>query len=68
MIKNMLLGQRPTGLGGLFNRRREGGVVGAVSNNRAASLIGVLATVAAPMLLRKLLQQRKDSQTQNAPA
>lgn len=69
MIKNMILGQRRTGLGGLFNRSRQGGMLGGVRNNPKTSIIGALATVAAPMVLRKLLQQRKAAQqAQTAPA
>lgn len=60
-LKNMILGQRRTGLGGLFNRSRQGGMVGGVRNNPKASIIGALATVAAPMVLRKVLQARKDA-------
>ena len=58
-IKDMILGHRRSGLGGLFNRTRQGGMMGAARNHPKSSIIGALATVAAPMVLRKLLQQRK---------
>jgi hypothetical protein len=63
-ITNMILGQRRTGLGGLFNRNRQGDLAGAARSHPKTSIIGALATVAAPMVLRKLLQQRKAAQVQ----
>ena len=63
-IANMILGQRRSGLGGLFNRSRQGGLMGAARNNPKTSIIGMLATVAAPIVLRKLMQGRKAAQAQ----
>ena len=60
-ITNMILGHRRSGLGGLFNRSRRGGLMGAARNNPKTSIIGALATVAAPMVLRKVLQSRKSA-------
>ena len=64
LIKNMILGQRRGGLGGLFNRSRQGGMVGSPK----ASILGALATVAAPIVIRKLLQNRQNAAAQNQPA
>ena len=58
-LANLFLGQRRTGLGGLFNRRRQGGVFGAVNNNRGRSMIGALAALAAPIVIRKVLAARQ---------
>ena len=66
-IKNMILGHRRTGLGGLFNHTRQGGMFGAARNHPKTSIIGALATVAAPMVLRKVLQARKQQQQARAP-
>ncbi|MBL9015324.1 MAG: hypothetical protein JNL83_14165 [Myxococcales bacterium] len=55
----MILGRRRTGLGGLFSRSRHGGLMGAARNHPKTSILGALATVAGPIVLRKLLANRR---------
>jgi hypothetical protein len=58
-LANLFLGNRRSGLARLFHRRRQGGVVNAVNNHRGASALGTLATIAAPYVIRKLMQRRE---------
>ena len=58
ILTNLLLGRRRTGLAGLFNRQRQGGVGGTVSAHRGASALGSIATLAAPFVVRKLMARR----------
>ena len=63
-IANMFLGRRRTGLGGLFNHSRQGGLMGAARSNPKTSILGTLAAVAAPIVLRKVLQGRRAAHAQ----
>jgi hypothetical protein len=54
----MFLGHRRSGLAGLFDRRRHGGVANAVNSHRGASALGTIATIAAPFVIRKLMARR----------
>jgi len=58
LLSNLFLGRRRTGIAGLFDRRRRGGAVNAVNNNRTASALGTIATIAAPFVIRKLMERR----------
>ena len=58
ILANLFLGRRRSGLAGLFDRRRHGGAVNAVNNNRGASALGTIATIAAPFVIRKLMERR----------
>jgi hypothetical protein len=58
LLSNLFLGRRRTGLAGLFDRRRRGGVASAMTTHRGASALGTLATLAAPFLIRKLMERR----------
>ncbi len=60
ILTNLLLGRRRTGLTGLFDRRRQGGLGGAVSAHRGASALGTIATIAAPFVVRKLMARRAE--------
>jgi hypothetical protein len=62
-LSNLFLGQRRTGLAGLFDRRRRGGVVNTMNTHRGASALGTLATVAAPFVIRKLMARRANRAT-----
>jgi hypothetical protein len=55
LLSGLLLGRRRSGLAGLFDRRRHGGAVNAVNTHRGASMLGTLATLAAPFLIRKVV-------------
>jgi hypothetical protein len=57
-LVNMFMGRRRTGLAGFFDRSRRGGAVNAVNNHRGASALGAIASVAAPFVIRKLLDRR----------
>ncbi len=57
-LANMFLGRRSTGLAGLFNRGRQGGLVNTMNTHRRASALGTIATIAAPFLVRKLMERR----------
>jgi len=46
----------------MFNRDRRGGVATGMTNNRAATALGTIATVAAPFIIRKLLEKRAQRQ------
>jgi hypothetical protein len=63
-LANMFLGRRRPGPVGLFDRRRRGGVLNGVNHHRKASAVGMIATIAAPFVIRKLMARR----AQNAPA
>jgi hypothetical protein len=58
ILANLLLGRRRTGVPGLFDRRRQGGVGSTVNAHRGASALGTIATIAAPFLIRKLMERR----------
>jgi hypothetical protein len=60
ILTNLLLGRRRTGIAGLFDRRRQGGVGGTVSAHRGASALGTIATIAAPFLVRKFMARRAE--------
>ncbi|CAN5902973.1 hypothetical protein BH11MYX3_BH11MYX3_09900 [soil metagenome] len=60
ILANLLLGRRRTGLAGLFSRNRQGGLVNTMNTNRRASALGTLATIAAPIVIRKLLARRAE--------
>ncbi len=62
-LANLFLGRRRTGLAGLFAPRRQGGLANTMNNNRGASALGTLATIAAPFLIRKLLARREQRAT-----
>ncbi|MEO8551430.1 MAG: hypothetical protein ABI678_15740 [Kofleriaceae bacterium] len=55
------MGSRRTGLVGFFDRRRTGGLVNGVNNNRGVSALGTLAMVAAPFVIRKVMARRAQS-------
>ncbi len=57
-LANMFLGSRRSGLAGLFDRRRQGGVANALNTHRGASALGTIATIAAPFVIRKLMARR----------
>ena len=59
-LANLLLGSRRSGLAGLFDRRRQGGVANAINTHRGASALGTIATIAAPYVIRKLMQRRDE--------
>lgn len=65
-LSSLFLGNRRTGLAGLFDRRRQGGVAGAVNTHRGTSALGTLALIAAPIVIRKLMERR--DRGQNVPA
>lgn len=58
-LSNLFMGSRRPGVLGLFDRRRQGGIVNGVNNNRTASALGTLATIAAPFVIRKLMARRQ---------
>jgi hypothetical protein len=58
MLTNFFLGRRRTGLAGLFRRGRRGGVANTMKSHRGASALGTIATIAAPILIRKLMARR----------
>jgi hypothetical protein len=64
LLANMFMGRRRSGLLGLFDRRRRGGIVQGVNNHRGASALGTIASIAAPFVIRKLMARR----AQNASA
>ena len=57
-LANMFLGRRRSGLAGLFDRRRHGGVANTMNQHRGASALGTIATIAAPFVIRKLMERR----------
>ena len=57
-LANLFLGRRRSGVLGLFNRNRQGGIANGVNNHRGATAVGTLATIAAPFLIRKLMARR----------
>ena len=58
LLANLFLGRRRSGLAGLFDRRRHGGAVNTVKAHKGASALGTIATIAAPIVIRKLLERR----------
>ncbi|MDB4961951.1 MAG: hypothetical protein JWP01_1950 [Myxococcales bacterium] len=58
-LANLFLGRRRSGLAGLFARRRRGGVANAVNTHRGASALGTIATIAAPIVIRKWMARRE---------
>lgn len=58
LLANLFLGRRRTGLMGLFDRRRHGGVANGLNTHRGASALGTIATIAAPFVIRKLMERR----------
>jgi hypothetical protein len=58
ILAKLILGRRRTGVPGLFDRRRQGGVGGTVNAHRDASALGTIATIAAPFVIRKLMERR----------
>jgi hypothetical protein len=58
ILANLFLGRRRTGLAGLFARGRRGGVANAMNTHRGASALGTIATIAAPIVIRKLMDRR----------
>lgn len=61
MLSALLLGGRRTGLAGLFPRRRHAGGFTGRTSNRGASALGTIATIAAPLLIRRLMARRARS-------
>lgn len=62
-IANLLLGQRRSGLAGLLSSRRQGGLANTMNQNRGVSALGTIATIAAPFLIRKLMDRRAQRAT-----
>jgi hypothetical protein len=60
-LSNLLMGNRRSGVAGFFDRRRRGGLVNGVNNNRGVSALGTLAMVAAPFVIRKVMARRQQS-------
>lgn len=58
LLANLFLGRRRSGLAGMFSSRRRGGLANTLNSNRRASALGTVATVAAPFLIRKLMDRR----------
>lgn len=58
-LSNLLMGNRRSGVLGLFDRRRRGGIVNGVNNNRAASALGTLAMIATPIMIRRAMARRQ---------
>jgi hypothetical protein len=58
LLSRLLFGQRQTGLRGVFDRRRRGGLAGGVGKHPGASAFGTIATIAAPFVIRKLMARR----------
>ena len=67
-LANLFLGHRRSGLAGLFDRRRHGGVANAVNAHRGASALGTIATIAAPFVIRKLMAMREQRAAAQGPA
>jgi len=58
-LGNLFLGRRRSGLAGMFDRRRHGGVGHAMNTHRKASALGTIAMVAAPFVIRTLMARRE---------
>lgn len=64
LLSNLFMGRRRSGLLGLFDRRRRGGIVNGVNSHRGATAFGTLATITAPFVIKKIMARRQ----QNASA
>jgi len=62
-LANLFLGRRRSGWIGLFDRRRNGGMINGMNNHRGTAL-ATIASFAAPFVLRKWMNRR----AQNARA
>ena len=62
LLANLFLGRRRPGIAGLFDRSRRGGVANAVNTHRGTSALGTIATIAAPIVIRKLMARRAERQ------
>ena len=58
LLTSLFLGRRRGGIAGLFDRRRHGGAVNAVNSHRGASALGAVVSLAAPYVIKKLLDRR----------
>jgi hypothetical protein len=61
-LTNLLLGRRRSGVAGLFDRRRHGGVANTMNNHRGASALGTIAALAAPFVIRRVMARRAQRQ------
>ena len=63
LLSNLFLGRRRSGLVGLVDRRRHGGIANAVNTHRQASLLTTILTLAIPLVIRRLMVRRERAMT-----